>query len=205
MATQNDRELDFQIRSREGRISLIKEVIIPELDAPKWKDEYETNPASVEKSARSLAEEYHDLAAPLVYGTAVLVLLLFAIDYMVYLHSQVYGLFLNILAGICFIFPSLKGRYVIASIVDGEDKAALRKLEAQEMASNNVGMALLGGGFLVQVLTVQFLSRPELLRVNIAAKFLPGWTTGIMLLTALYIGAKCLNRSRSRKLAQRKN
>jgi len=203
MAQETDEEPNPLPTTREGRIDFVEKRLIPLLDSPKWNEEFETTPNSVQDSANSLAEEYYDLAVPMLGSTAILILSLFVIDYLMFLHAQVYGLFLNAGAGIFFVFPSLKGRFVISSIVDTEDKEAIRKLEAQEMVANNAGMALLVFGFLIQVLSVQFLSRPELLQANIASRVLPNWIVGVMLLIALISGAKSLQRLRDRRLSQR--
>lgn len=203
MSLKTDKEQQFQLGSREGRLHLIKRYFIPALDAPKWGEKYKPDADSVEQSAHALAEEYHDLAVPMLYSTAILVISLSTIDYLVALHAQVYGLFLNVWSGVFFAFPSLKGRYVIASIVDGKEEEALRKLEAQEMASNNVGIALLATGFFVQIWSAQFLPKSEFLRANIAVEMIPEWAIGVLLVLALIICGKALKRFRDRRISGR--
>lgn len=194
---------DKSLGSREGRIQLIEKHLIPKLDSPNWATEFGNDSATVDTASRTLAEEYHDLAIPEVYSTIVIVTLLLAIDYAVYFNPQVYGLFIDIWAALFFVFPSLKGRHVIATAVEGKPKEGVHRLEAQEMVSTNTGFALLAFGFVIQILSVQFFSNAEFVQQNVFSTYLPGWIPGLLLLLALLVGLKSLGKMRERRLSSR--
>jgi len=192
---------DGKIGSREWRIHMIENYLIPRLDSPSWARQYETDSDSVEMAAETLAEEYHDLAVPEFSSTVIVVILLLPVDYLFYINPQVYGLFIDIWAALFFVFPSLKGRYVIASAAKGAPKEAIHRLEAQEMVSNNTGFVLLAFGFVLQILSVQFLPNSEFIGENILSTSLPSWMSSVLLLTVLLVGLKTLGRMRSRRLS----
>ncbi|MEA5386016.1 hypothetical protein VB779_02110 [Haloarculaceae archaeon H-GB11] len=202
MGEQESEERQKSRRSRQ--IQRISEWFVPSLDSEEWQEKFPANAENVEKSTTALAREYHDLTNPAFISTTVLVFLLLVVDFLMYLNGQVYGLFIDLWAALFLVFPSLKGRFVISTLAEG-DEDAVRLLEAQEMVANNIGVGLLALGFVIQIITVQFLGRTEFFANNILTNSLPGFVTGIFLLIALAVTLKVLGRLRSIKLEQREH
>ena len=192
-----------RLGSRDYRLQFIKERLIPRLDTRKWKEEYDPDADSVERSAEALSEQYHDLAVPEFYSTLIIIFLLGMLDAVVYLNPQVYGLFIDVWAAIFLVFPSLKGRYVMTTAVEGAPKDAIRRIESQEMVSANTGFVMLSLGFFLQIVSVQFLSSSEFIKTNILADAVSGWLTIVLLIGVLWLGFKSLNHLREKRLADR--
>lgn len=204
-AEDDEQIAEYQLGSRAHRLHLIKSWLIPILDTPEWREKYEPDSDSVEKAADILAEEYYDLAIPEFYSAIALIVLLGLIDYLVRFNTQIYGLFLDIWASIFLIFPSLKGRYVIATAVEGTPAEAIYRLESQEMVSANTGFLFLALGFFLQVISVQFLTAQELLSMNLLAIYFPSWVTGVLLILAVAISSILLAYLRDKRLSGRED
>lgn len=149
--------------TREHNIQIIKSRLIPALDMPEWQEKHDPDDKEVERSATILAEEYYDIAVPALQSFLTIILFLLLTDFLLFLEAQVYGLFISIWASIVMVFPSLKGRYVIATAVQGKPNEAIHRLEAQEVVTANVGFVVLAVGFVVQLFSEQFLTTDELL------------------------------------------
>ncbi|KTG07948.1 hypothetical protein AUR64_01555 [Haloprofundus marisrubri] len=193
----------LRLRSREDLLQIIQDKLIPHLDNTEWREEYHPDNDSVEQSAEALAEEFYDLAVPGCYSLVVVVILLSAVDYLIHLNPQVYGLFIDVWAALFFVFPSLKGRYVMATAVDGLPREAMNRLEAQNMVSNTVGFVMLAVGFLLQIVAVQMFSSSEFLQSNILGDFAPNWIALLFLGFVLFFGFKSLYHFRGKRLSGR--
>ena len=196
--------------SREYNIQFIKANLVPALDSPEWQEEH--NPANdeVDKSATILAEEYYDMAVPAVYSFLTIILLLILIDYLLFFDSQVYGLFISIWSSIIMVFPSLKGRYVIATAVQGKPNEAIHRLEAQEVVTANVGFVILAIGFMFQLFSVQFLTSDEFIQTNQLVDLIPQlesislWISlGLFIITGI-ASSKVMSSLRNKRLESRK-
>jgi hypothetical protein len=137
--------------TREHYIQIIKLTLIPTLDTPTWQEKHDPNEKEVERAATILAEEYYDMAVPAVVSFLTIILFLLLTDSLLFLDAQVYGLFISIWASIIMVFPSLKGRYVVATAVQGKPNEAIHRLEAQEVVTANVGFVILAVGFIFQL------------------------------------------------------
>jgi hypothetical protein len=189
--------------SREHRIQLIQSYLIPVLDDSGWKEEYDPDSDEVKKSATMLATEYYDMAVPAMASFGVMIALLFLTDYFIILDGQVYGLFISIWASMFMIFPSLKGRFIIATAVEGEPSEALRRLQAQEMVTANTGFVFLAFGFIIQVFSTQFLTSKELIQTNLLGSPTPGWMTLVLLIATFAISSKTMAKLRNSRLKAR--
>lgn len=150
---------------RNDKETLIAEKIIPNLDDPRWKQEFDPSQEHVEEAQKELAEQYVPMTKfGFVFPIRIL-LLLVIVDSLFYLNAQVYGLSVGLYGAMLMVVPDLKGRYVIATISEGND-AAQRKLAAQNMAFSNTAFVLIAIGFLLQIAAVQFLPSPELFGWN---------------------------------------
>jgi len=204
-STIAESEVNPKWGSREHRIQLIQSLLIPRLDDPNWQEEYQPDTDEVNNSAAMLAKEYYDMAVPAVESFAVLIALLFLTDYLITLDAQVYGLFISIWASILMVFPSLKGRFVIATIVQGEPSEALHRLQAQEMVTANTGFAFLAFGFIVQVFSTQFLPSEELIQTNLLGSPTPRWITLVLLIATFAISSKAMAKLRDNRLTARES
>lgn len=189
--------------SREHRIQMIQSLLIPRLDDSGWQEEYQPDADEVDNSANMLAKEYYDMAVPAIQSFAVLILLLFLTDYCVSLDAQVYGLFISIWASIFMVFPSLKGRFVIATVVQGEPSEALHRLQAQEMVTANTGFVFLAFGFIVQVFSTQFLPSGELIQTNQFGSITSWWLTLGLLVGTFALSSLTMAKLRDNRLTAR--
>lgn len=202
--SEDEEEGNLSWGSRSHRHNVIKSQLIPRLDDEGWNERYESEPEQVEESTTILTEEYYDMAVPAFWSFTVLVILLFVVDYLVALNGQMYGLFVNIWASIFLIFPSLKGRYVIATAVEGKSSEALSRLQAQEMVTANAGFAFLALGFIFQVFSAQFLISEEFILANILSDYASWWITLILLTLTFGISSLVMAKLRDNRLAVRK-
>ena len=92
-----------------------------------------------------------------------------------YLNAQVYGLVIGLWGATLMVYPDLKGRFVIATISEGNTDAQ-RQLAVRNMAFSNAAFALIAAGFLLQIGAVQVLPGSELVPFNILPFVLPQWT-----------------------------
>lgn len=197
------REVDATDHSKSGHgwgEHLLSRIIASQLDSESWEEHFEPSDEEVKKANRKLTEVLWDLATPLVWGVSCLFGLLLLLDYATSLNPQVYGLFFNIWAGVCFVFPDLRSPVIIASIVESEEDA-VRHLEAETMTSTNAGFVMLMAGFTLQMASVQFLDG-EILTQNVLGAF-PAWMMGIALLGVGYGSVKIFGFFRERKLDRR--
>lgn len=169
----------YNPNTRDGKINIFKDYFAPLLEDTKWKNKYEPSEEHVERAREHLAKEYYDLSIPVAKSTLFLLILLAITDFFLKFNAQIYGIFLSLMVAPASIFPSLKGPDVIASVVDDSNKDAERKLAAQEMALGNVVLLILVSGFLIQLYTVEFLPRREILTNNVAETIVPEGTVGI--------------------------
>lgn len=201
----SENESNPQLGSREHRIQLIQSYLIPILDVSGWQEEYDPDTNEVENSATMLAKEYYDMAVPAIKSFSVMIVLLLLTDYLVFINGQVYGLFISIWASIFMVFPSLKGRFVIATVVQGEPPEALHRLQAQEMVTANTGFVFLGLGFIAQVFSTQFLPSEELIQTNLLGSPSPWWMTLVLLIGTFAISSKTMAKLRDSRLTARKS
>jgi len=196
--------------TREHNIQIIKSRLIPALDTPEWQEEHEPDDKEVERSATILAEEYYDIAVPAFQSFLIIILCLLMTDFLLFLETQVYGLFISIWASIVMVFPSLKGRYVIATAVQGKPNEAIHRLEAQEVVTANVGFVVLAVGFIFQLFSEQFLTADEVIQANRLVELIPqteyltALITGIFLLFTAGASSKVMSNRRSKRLESRK-
>jgi hypothetical protein len=108
------------------------------------------------------------------------------------------------------VFPSLKGRYVVATAVQGKPNEAIHRLEAQEVVTANVGFVILAVGFIFQLFSEQLLTTEEVIRANRLVDLLPHiepvstWVTiGLLVFTA-FASSKVMSKMRSKRLESRK-
>jgi len=195
--------MDVQYKTREGRISYVEQEWVPMLDSDRWGDIYPVEEGEKEAAGRIIAEELHDFGEPLIWAGILSLILLFTLDALLYLNAQAYGLFVNIWATLAFIFPAMKGRGMIATVVSGESKAAKRRLEVQSLVANSTGICLFGIGFLAQLMAVQLIPQEELLTSNLATPPLPQWTSIVALLVVFHLTGKFVSWRRSKHLDER--
>lgn len=191
--------------SRGHRIQLIQSYLIPFLDDTGWERRYEPDSGVVDESAAILAEEYYDMAVPAVWGCTVLLVLLFVVDYLVFLDGAIYGLSISIWASIFMVFPSLKGRFIIATAVQGEPTEAISRLQAEEVVTANTGFVFLALGFVFQVVSNQFLTSEELVQTNLIGNEPQSWLTAVLLILTFFITSKTMAKLRDSRLSARKS
>lgn len=135
---------------RDWRVDFLVNNLLPDLPAPDWYDESKISDEELEKSQEQLARAYLNIVDPALTGPVSIILLLVLIDTAGNISPVSYGLALSIWASTVMLVPSLKSPSVIASISTGDHEVA-RRLHSEEMAYNNVGFALLGAGFILQI------------------------------------------------------
>lgn len=150
--------------ARKKWIELVRTRLVSSLPAPDWVNEIGIDDDEITRSSRTLATVYRDLGIPMVLTIFALVGFLLVIDFLFFISSQVYGLYIDVFAAIFFLSPSLKSAEDIAATVTSEERA-VRIKEAQEMVANNVGFLTLLCGFGIQGLAVQS-QRRELIGEN---------------------------------------
>lgn len=175
----------FRTLRERGKLAAIEEDVVPAADHPDWSDEFEPSDASVRLSQRRLAEEYNDVPAYGITRPLFLLALLMVADFLLYVNAQVYGLSISLYGAVLMVFPDLKGRYVIATVAEGNSEA-IRRLEARNTVFSNTAFALIAVGFLLQIAAVQMLAGPELMGWNALPLEIERWITGLAI-AAVYI------------------
>lgn len=174
-------------QSLEGKAKIVAELLIPPLDNPNWKEKYSPSQEAVEKAQAALGKEYSEIGWPAAKKTFLLILLIGLLDYAISLDPIVYGLAVNISGAVFLFYPSIRGRYTVATLADGENSTAKREIQVRQMAFSNVGFCLLGLGFLLQLFAVQLVGEGGLIIVNALSHVVPEWSTPMLVLVACYL------------------
>ncbi|WP_435147187.1 hypothetical protein [Halobaculum sp. P14] len=148
---------------REEQSQLV-ESLVKCIPNPNWADRYEVDEEELEQSRLRLTATYQEIGSPLICSLVSLLVLLAVLDLFVVLSTQIYGLYIDVLAAIFFLTPSLKSPVEIAASVE-EIQGPVRRMESEEMVAHNVGFSALLVGFGMQIFAVQS-ARSELLGQN---------------------------------------
>ncbi|UTF52826.1 hypothetical protein [Natronosalvus rutilus] len=124
-----------------------------QLPDPRWLDDSAYSNGSLEQSKTDLANAYLKVIRPGLKMPLLLMLAVVFVDSLININPVTYGLALSIWASTMMVAPSLKSPRIIASVSDGEPDV-IRRLQSEEMAYNNVGFALLGIGFILQIVGI---------------------------------------------------
>lgn len=160
--------------------------LLTRLDDSSWKTLFPDDHIGVRRAHHALYTEYRRLTNPIVFAIIFIFVALLAVDYLAYLDPQVYGLSISLWGAVLVIRPALKGRFVIAALAEGREKA-IRETEAQTMVMSNTGFALLLGGFFLQIVALQVFPDREVMSQNVAAEIIPNLATILLILLAFYI------------------
>ena len=150
--------------------------VVKNLDSPKWKAKYENELETVEESHELLAQTYYEVIQGVIIGTLLLLIFLVLVDVALYFHALIYGLTINIWGTMFMIYPSLRGRYMIAGISENVDRNAIRRIETRRVVFTLSGFSLLAFGFVLQILAHQSLRGSELITQNWLSGTLPEWS-----------------------------
>jgi hypothetical protein len=161
--------------------------VVKSLDNPKWRERYGDELETVEESHDLLAQTYYEVIKGVIVGTLILLSFLVLVDVALYFQSSIYGLTINIWGTMFMIYPSLRGRYMIAGISEGVDREAIRRIETRRVVFTLSGFTLLAFGFVLQILSHQSVSGDELFTQNYLKTYLPEWTTLIFLFLGFVI------------------
>ncbi len=156
------------------------EKITTTLDNPRWKEEYSSELETVNQTHVSLTRAYYFMGMSAVKGTLVLFMGLLLIDLAINLQSFIYGLSANIWGTMFIIYPSLRGRYVIASISENVSKDAIREIEIRKMVCTNIGFVVLILGFVLQIFSHQMVSE-EIFSTNYLESVIPSWAVFVFI------------------------
>lgn len=135
----------------DWRAEFIADYLLPGLPSPKWYADINISEEELEKSRYQLAKTYLSVVNPGLTGLALVFMTIVFLDTLVNINPISYGLAMSVWASMVMVVPSLKNPSIIASVSEGNAEV-VRRLQAEEMAYNNVGFALLGLGFIVQIL-----------------------------------------------------
>lgn len=150
--------------------------VVKSLDSPKWKAKYGDELKTVEESHELLARTYYEILQGVIVGTLLLLIFLVLVDLALYFHASIYGLTINIWGTMFMIYPSFRGRYMIAGISEGVDREAIRRIETRRVVFTLAGFTLLAFGFVLQILAHQSVKGDELLTQNSLGGTLPEWS-----------------------------
>jgi len=174
---QNDEGSDKDDTTKTTKVVLWEFLkgIIDNLNESSWEKKYKSELETVEECHNQLAARYFNVTLSAVRGLIILLTGLILVDFLVEMNSLVYGLSINLWASVFLIYPSFRGKYMIASISERVDKKAIREIEVNRMVFSNIGFILLILGFLLQIISHQIIT-DGLVTTNLLADYLPGWT-----------------------------
>ncbi len=113
-------------------------------------------------------------------------LMLLVYDWLFYLDSQVYGLFLASLGSIALALPKLHTPHLLAEEVFKEPDSLKAKLESEAKSSvkTNTGVAGLFLGFILQIFAIAGPLPDELVVNNVLHGEIPTWAGFVVVVTA---------------------
>lgn len=160
---------------RGEKVEWVRRHLVPRLDREIWEYEENRAPDRLESAEVELAKAYVDEASSVFWGLLKMSVFLLAVDVVLAMPAQVYGLVFDIWgAWILLAYGGLHGRYAIAkqsaeSVGLGFHKPwneAVQKALARDTVVNNVGLVWLTFGFVLQILAVSFLPGGHLIELN---------------------------------------
>lgn len=173
------------------------------MDDDQWQKYFEPDEGDIELVRDALTKELHDLAVPAIWTGFWLLFTVLIIDILIPLDPRSYGIFLDVYAGLLFVFPALRGRYVIASSITGNPEASA-KLESENFVSTGSGFLMLAAGFIFQYLAISMPNGWELVGENVLSSFLPPILVLIIPLSTVLVGMRVLRTSREKRLRNRR-
>lgn len=177
----------------DNKLIQILEDTITELDRPDWKEKYGSELNTVRQTHTDLTRSYYFMSISMIKGTIVLLLGILVIDLFMGLQNLIYGLSVNIWGTMFIIYPSLRGRYVITSVVESVSEEVTRELEIKKMVSKNIGFCLLILGFALQIFAHQS-EYSQVISTNYLHQILPEWTVFIFILIVFYLASIAVSR-----------
>lgn len=168
----------------EKEIERMKKVV-EWMDDAHFKNEYGDELESIEESHQLLAEAYFEVLTGALVTTLGIFALLLLYDTLMHLDSIIYGLTINAWAALFILYPSLRGRYMVAGISENIDRAAIRRIEIRRGVFTLVGWGLMALGFGLQVLAHQVVWG-QLLTWDVVDQFVTGWIIVPYLIIVFY-------------------
>lgn len=172
----------------DNKLILILEDTITKLDRPDWKEKYGSELNSVRQTHTDLTRSYYFMSMSMIKGTLVLLAGLLIIDLFIELQNLIYGLSVNIWGTMFIIYPSLRGRYVITSVVENVSEEVTRELEIKKMVSKNLGFGLLILGFILQIFAHQS-EYSQVISTNYLQQIFPEWIAFIFIFIVFYFAS----------------
>lgn len=159
------------------------------LDDPQLKRVYGDELETVDKAHQRLAEAYYEVLSGALVGTIGIILMLVVFDLLIYIDAVLYGLTINIWASLFILYPSLRGRYMVAAISENVETEAIRKMETRRGVFTLVGWFLMAVGFGLQVFARQSIDG-QFLALDILESYLPEWSLIPYLIIVFYVGLR---------------
>jgi hypothetical protein len=136
----------------ETTVEIIRDELVAKIDDEKRRDAYDKDDDIVKLAQSKLAGQYKKYVRRFLFKDAIILLLALGLIWRFSLNPQIYGLTLNIYGTVLMAFSSLNGRYTIATMVNPDNIEEQIEVQAESTVLSNIGIALLGLGFLVQAI-----------------------------------------------------
>lgn len=177
-----------QNECNEKIIKLIEKYFVPEVDRPGWKKTYGPSDEHVLNAQRSIAEGLYNRSSSL-FKFAILVIVSVAIvDILLPIQAQFYGISLYMFAVTILVYPSLRGRYTIASITE-KNSEAIRYLETERTVFTINAFFFVLIGVILQLIAIQ-ITGPDVFTENVAISFIPNWVAIPLFFVCLFLLVK---------------
>jgi len=144
-----DKNIGERVSDRVDNI--IYHTVIPILDDPRVNNSNKEKTEKVEYAQLQLTRQYKKYGKRAFRDIIILFVILFFLYQYYTFNIQIIGIVLNLYGSLFIFFPSLNGRYTIATISSGDnDKEKIRR-NVERTVFTNIGFALLAIGFFIQI------------------------------------------------------